>query len=135
MTGSGIPPAVEAFLHDRVESIEHLEIVVLLHGAPDRVFSPEEIARKVSVPEAIREAALASLVDKGLAVREGGGYRAAGGTAESAWLASSYSEHAVAVVRLMCSQAIDRVRSSAARTFADAFVLGRKPKKKGDEDA
>jgi hypothetical protein len=41
-------------------------------------------------------------------------------------LAIVYGEHRLEVMRLLSAHALERIRNSAARAFADAFVIGRK---------
>jgi hypothetical protein len=40
-------------------------------------------------------------------------------------LAREYREQPIAIIKLLSTNAIERVRTAALRTFADAFVIGK----------
>jgi hypothetical protein len=66
-------------------------------------------------------------------VRYTGGSRAAGLEMTIARLATVYAARPIEIIRLMTSNAIERVRTAALRTFVDAFVL-RKDKDKDNDN-
>jgi hypothetical protein len=122
-----IPQVVRAFIAQNIESAELLETLLLVHSAPEREWSPDDVARAIySVPAAaIRR--LEQLVELRLAARAGTGdanpaYRYAPGTAELARqvdaLAAAYRANRVAVINLVYATPPDPLRS-----FADAFKL------------
>jgi len=130
MSTKGLPEDVRAFLQAHVESYEHLLIVLALRREPAREWSEAQLCSSLSIPAQTAGSALADLRAASLISsvpdRQPPLYRyAAAGTTDStiARLAQEFSENPVEVVRFMTAGAIARVRTSALRTFADAFLL------------
>jgi hypothetical protein len=125
MSKADIPQVVRAFIAQNIESAELLETLLLVHSAPGREWTPEDVARSIySVPAAaIRR--LEQLVALRLAASTGtadAAYRYAPGTPELAEqvdaLAAAYRANRVAVINLVYAPPPDPLRS-----FADAFKL------------
>jgi hypothetical protein len=122
---NGLPEDVRTFLHQNVESVEQLEVLLLLWRAPERGWSPEEVATAVySHPSSVVRR-LALLLGQGLLrEREPGCYQYAPRTADLhdtvTRLAHTYRERRVAVVTLIASKPIENVRA-----FSDAFRIRR----------
>jgi hypothetical protein len=120
---------VRQFLRDHIESHEHLETLLLL--CPDgRARTVEDVARELKVPAASADAALRHLVEQRLLVAAAGepptycyspGTPALGGAVDA--LVAARGEHHLAIMEIMGAHAIERVRSNALRTFAEAFRL------------
>ena len=129
-----IPEDLGKLLRDGVASLEGLEVLLLLRKERGRAWSLDEIAQRLSIPSSSIEPALADPVHHGLLTHT----RGAG---VEAWqfaprtleldalvdrLATLYDDRRLEVMRLLSAHAMERIRNSAARAFADAFVFGRK---------
>jgi DNA-binding IclR family transcriptional regulator len=122
---NGLPADVHRFLHDHIESVEHLEVLLLLTRPPERGWSATEVAETLySHPSSIK-LRLARLLGQGL-VREieEGCYQYSPKTAELHTtvqrVAECYHERRVAVITLIASKPLDNVRA-----FSDAFRIRR----------
>ncbi|HEY6876999.1 MAG TPA: hypothetical protein VI299_03230 [Polyangiales bacterium] len=101
-------------IRERVQALEQLELLLLMHGEPDRGFSMEELTQQLSMTATLVEAALAHLTHHGfLAVGERS-YRYAPADPQLARavdeLARSYDDARVEVLALISSDAVGRVR-------------------------
>ena len=122
---SGLPADVHQFLYQNIESVEQLEVLLLLLRRPDRGWSPDEVARELYSHPASITRRLALLLGQGLLREiEPGCYQYAPRTAELhatvLRVADSYGERRVAVVTLIASKPIENVRA-----FSDAFRIRR----------
>jgi hypothetical protein len=119
---------IRAFMLAYVESYEQLEVLLLLHREATE-WQPAGVADALKIPLPSATASLDELAGRGLLRRErgGAGYRLdpADPSVASlvARLARAYEERRVAVIDLMSANALDRIRRSALRTFAEAFRL------------
>jgi DNA-directed RNA polymerase specialized sigma subunit len=128
-------------LYEQVTSYEQLEALLLLHAAPGRDWTVTEVAAALHIDTANAAAALTALgAQRLLSVKSSGAeqdyrYAPADGAMAAGVdkLAQSYAERRLEVVKQMSANAIERVRSSAARTFADAFLLGDRKKRDRDD--
>lgn len=134
---------VGAFLRERVESFEQLEILLLLHRDQNESWTAANVAAELRLSQGLAGDALDHLCRGNLLdVRVGKDslvFRYAAGTPELVAavdrLARAYRERRIDVLRLLSTQAVDRVRTSAIRLFADAFLIGgSKTKKEGKKD-
>jgi len=133
---AAIDPEIREFLLHHVETYEQLEVLLLLCRQRDRSWSPEAVGERLRISTLVAAKALddlyrARLVDHLEAGREAAyTFRPAStrlaSTVEA--LVREYDDSPLNVIHLMNANALDRVRSAAARTFADAFVID--PKKK-----
>ena len=127
---SSLPEDVRLFLHQNIESVEQLEVLLLLWRTAERGWSSEEVAMAVySHPSSVVRR-LAMLLGQGLLrEREPGCYQYAPRTAELhmtvTHLERVYRERRVAVITLIASKPLENVRA-----FSDAFRIRRK---KGDD--
>ena len=124
---NGLPADVHQFLYQNIESLEQLEVLVLLLRRPDRGWSPDEVARELYGHPASIARRLALLLGQGLLREiEPGCYQYAPRTADLhatvLRVADTYHERRVAVVTLIASKPIENVRA-----FSDAFRI-RRPK-------
>ena len=124
---NGLPADVHQFLYQNIDSLEQLEVLVLLLRRPDRGWSPDEVARELYSHPASVARRLALLLGQGLLREiEPGCYQYAPRTAELhatvLRVADSYHERRVAVITLIASKPIENVRA-----FSDAFRI-RRPK-------
>ena len=106
----------------------------MLHGQPAQAWSVAAVATALRTDPDNTASALDELASQRLVALTPGEhgpeyqYAAApdgiGGTVDR--LAQAYSRQRLEVVKQMSANAIERVRSSAARTFSDAFIFRRK---------
>jgi len=124
---SGLPEDVHRFLYQNIESVEQLEVLLLLWRTPERGWTSDEVATAVySHPSSVVRR-LALLLGHGLLrEREPGCYQYGPHTAELhdtvTRLDHMYRERRVAVITLIASKPIENVRA-----FSDAFRI--RPKK------
>ena len=125
MSQPEIPDIVRRFIAQHIDSAELLETLLLVHSAPEREWSPEEVARSIYTVPAGATRRLEQLVDMGLASSTGTAnpaYRYAPSSASLAEqvdaLAAAYRAQRVAVINLIFNKPPDPLRS-----FADAFKL------------
>jgi Mn-dependent DtxR family transcriptional regulator len=118
--GDPIPEHVLRFLVDRIESVPHLEALLLLWQNQDRGWTRDEIATRVYVSGDAAEQLLQDLARHGLVKTDP--YRYATDWEEGRRLmpdvASTYSRQLVRVAQLIHSKA-----SLGVREFARAFQL------------
>ena len=123
---NGLPEEVHHFLHQNIESVEQLEVLLLLWRTPERGWTSDEVATAVySHPSSVVRR-LAMLFGQGLLrEREPGCYQYAPRTADLhdtvTRLDHVYRERRVAVITLIASKPIENVRA-----FSDAFRIRRK---------
>ena len=124
---SVLPEDVHRFILTSIESVEQLEVLLLMHGAPNASWTPEAIARQLySTPSSIR-GRLDALGRQKLVAAEGSpptyryrpGTESLAGTIDS--VAECYRRRRVAVVTLIASKPLENVRA-----FSDAFRLRKK---------
>lgn len=135
---SDLPEDVRALLHEHIESYEHLETLLLLRRERYEQWTCEGLAARLRVRPELIETALASLKAGGLveatdAAPTRFAYRPASSGLDAAVgrLASEYAERPILIIQLMSANAIERLRTAALHTFADAFVLSKKDKDRG----
>ena len=121
-----LPEDVRQFLHQHIDSVEQLEVLLLLWRTPNRGWTSEEVATAVySHPSSVVRR-LALLLGHGLLrEREPGCYQYAPRTAEQHETVTRvdhmYRERRVAVITLIASKPIENVRA-----FSDAFRIRKK---------
>lgn len=123
------PSSVSAFIFGYIDSVEQLEVLLLLHGEPTRAWTTDELTREMrSNPNSIIQR-LRPLCSSGLVECIDDHYRYAPKDEtlhEAVQLLSVVNKtHRHRVLELIFSP------MKKARLFADAFVLGRKEE---DED-
>ena len=121
MSASNIPADVRRFLLAAIESVPHLEALLLLRADPESRWTPESLALRLYIDEAAAARLLADLRQHGLVREESPGtwsFRVANaGMGEVVdRLAQVYARHVVEVAELIHSTS-DR----KAQRFADAF--------------
>jgi len=127
-----VSEAVRALLAGSVDSIEKLELITLLHRHPI-AWTAITAGEQLRISPAAAATALEQLRAAGiLEVEPGAGYRYRPDEA-CRELVEIYESDRVAILTLMATIALGRIRSSAAHTFADAFRV--RGKKKGEPDA
>ncbi|MBK7857891.1 MAG: hypothetical protein IPJ65_04545 [Archangiaceae bacterium] len=134
MSPEPIAEDLRAFLLERVRSLEELEVLLLVRGEPDGVWSSDSVGARLALAPQVAEEALAELGDRQLlSAREQAGlklyrYQAADPAHDAlvSRLLLAYQRNRIGVISLMTRNAVERIRGSVLRTFADAFVVGRK---------
>jgi hypothetical protein len=130
---------VTALLRDRIRTFEALEVLLLVRQRPDQAWTPALLSERMRIPvgaaaDALDELCRSNLLD----VRVGRDelvFRYNPGThsldASVARLAEAYDQARVEVVRFLGTVSAAHERTRAIRSFADAFLLGRRKKKDG----
>lgn len=128
---------LRVFLRDHVSSFEELEALLFFMRAPRRPWSCADVALAIRLQDDLVQSALEALV-----AADGILERTAQAGKDQAFrysppaeldpvlakLQRAYDEQRLRIVQIMSSNAMDRVRSSAARRLADAFRLERNKK-------
>lgn len=125
---------LKLFLLGRVSSYEQLETLLLLHRRRDDSFSPQAVAEVLHVSEIVVAEALEHLCRENLLDVQGAGETRVFKYAPASFylaklvdqLAEIWNDNHLTVMNVMSSNAIERVRTEALRTFSDAFLLGKK---------
>lgn len=128
-----LSPELQRFLCENVETLEELELLVLFHRDPGQHWSAESAEHALRLPESVLEAALRALKRRGLieqAASEMGGYALvttdARRQAQVSALVRAYEADRYGLMMKISEAAMDRVRQSMTRAFADAFIIGRR---------
>lgn len=122
---------IQRLLSEHILSFEQLEAVLLLRSSAPRAWRTQEVATALQVSGDAAHEALSALNARRLIAAATDDdelrYRFAPATAEIAQalerLADRYARHPVEILKLMSANAIERLRSSAARAFSEAFLL------------
>jgi hypothetical protein len=129
---------VRAFLHDAIESYEQLKILLLLKHEPAQHWNLQSLCERLRISSSLIDTALTALIGTKLVQADTArpevhyAYAPASEALDAtvARLDHLYTEQPIVIVKLMSANAIERVRTAALHTFADAFIL-RKGKDNG----
>lgn len=128
--------AIRAFLRDYIDSFESLEVLLLLRRERTAC-TAEELCRRLKTRAPMIDDALASLVrarlintDQNVLTLYKYADEDSARDAIVASLESVYRDEPIQIMQLMSTNAIERLRTSTIRAFADAFVV-RKDKGRG----
>lgn len=135
---TALPHGVRDLLKSRIDSFEKLELVVALHAAPRTTMPIEQLATQLKMTRAsvrhaaleLRSAALVEVTTAGEVQLIPPSSRDVAAVDE---LVRCYREDEFAVVKALGEIALERIRNMAARAFADAFVLRKKPGRSEDD--
>lgn len=120
MSASNIPADIRRFLLAVIESVPHLEALLLLRADPATVWDAQALAARLYIDDAAASRLLSDLSGHRLALQAMDGWRFDAGNAENVVivdrLVDVYSRHVVEVAELIHSTS-DR----KAQRFADAF--------------
>jgi hypothetical protein len=123
MTDDAIPADLRAFILKYLDSVAHLETLLLLRGSPETRWDIAATAKRLYTTEQQAAEVLDRLCTEGLLSCEGGQYFYGGQTAALAslveQLAQIYARHLIPVTNLIH----DKPRR--IRQFADAFKFKR----------
>jgi predicted ArsR family transcriptional regulator len=122
-----IPPRVQRFISTHIDSIEKLEVLLLMRSHASREWSAREVSQELRITEASASARLEDLAARRFLVMKEGSppsYRFSPASLEDeqdiSALQETYSMRRVSVISFIFSKPLDKVRG-----FADAFRLKR----------
>ena len=128
--------ALRAFLREYIDSFESLEVLLLLRRERTAC-TAEELCRRLKTRGPLIDDALASLVraclvntDQGMLTLYTYADEDSARDAIVGSLERVYRDEPIRIMQLMTANAIERLRTSTIRAFADAFVV-RKDKGRG----
>jgi hypothetical protein len=125
MAGVEIDEDVRTFLREHVASYEELDALLDVARAEGGARLPEELVASVRMSLEQAEEALSALARRGLLARAGppapAGYRLAAASPDRLdllrRLARIYADRRLEVIKVMTASSIDRLRTSALKTF------------------
>jgi predicted ArsR family transcriptional regulator len=121
-----IPPRVQRFISTHIDSIEKLEVLLLMRARAEREWTARDVSQELRITESSAVARLEDLTARRLLVSRGNppAYRFSPASSEDAQAVSelqdTYSTRRVSVISFIFSKPLDKVRG-----FADAFRLKR----------
>lgn len=125
MHADGLPPEVGKFISQYVDSVEQLELLMLLARSGGRSWTADDIATTLGLSPASVARNLEALASRELLSTTQGpptSYRYAPATAalraDVQKLADAYRDHRTAVINRVASKFLDRIRE-----FSDAFKI------------
>jgi hypothetical protein len=127
---SAVPSQVRRLLEGPLDTFEKLEIAVALWHAAAHTRSAREIATQAQLPLELIERALGDLIAASFVELAGGLARLVGRAEQLAdvqALVELYESDRIVIVRLLSEISMHKIRGMAARAFADAFQLRKKP--------
>jgi predicted transcriptional regulator len=138
MQANDPPEDVQKLLRDHIESYEQLEVLLLLRAERDRPWTIDSLSERFRLAASLVLPALNGLQRAGFVeariphAETQYAYVPQRSDVEASLdgLVQAYREHPISIIKQMSANAIERVRTAALRTFADAFLL-RKDKKDG----
>ena len=125
MSDAVIPPRVQRFIATHIDSIEKLEVLLLLRTQAQREWTARDVSLELRIAESSAATRLADLTARRLVMQPGEGrYRYGPANPDDAQdvasLAETYSTRRVSVISFIFSKPLEKVRG-----FADAFRLKR----------
>lgn len=129
MTSVPLPNEVAALIDERLHSFEALETLIVLRAEP-RTWRPSELTQRLGLERDLVSSAVEELVRGGFVVQDADGcWRYAPTDAPTAAavnaLVREYPTARLEILRRLNDNAMERIRSSAATAFADAFRVRR----------
>ena len=125
MTDATLTERVQGFLMAHIDSIEKLEVLLLLRARTEREWTASEVALELRITEGSATARMEDLTASGLLVGDGGQperYRYSPVSSDDvrsiAEVATAYSERKVSVITFIFTKPQNRVQG-----FADAFLF------------
>jgi predicted ArsR family transcriptional regulator len=123
VTDAPFPPRVQRFLQMHIDSVEKLEVLLLLRAQSSRTWTARAVALQLRIAEPSAQGRLEDLCERGLlACEQKDQFRYAPLSSTDAQavdeLAATYAQRRVSVITFIFSQPMDRIRS-----FANAFRL------------
>jgi DNA-binding Lrp family transcriptional regulator len=121
VSATGIPDEVKALVLEHIDSIEQLEVLLLLFRQPHHDYDSDEVCRELRISSQSCIERLRDLHARGLIERNEAGYRFGADPERNRRvfaLSQSYLERRVAMINLIFSKPTEKIRS-----FANAFRL------------
>jgi hypothetical protein len=125
VSDAGLPPRVQRFITTHIDSLEKLEVLLLLRARADREWTAAAVSLELRITESSAALRLADLASRRLLVVDGAtppAYRYSPADSEDVQavteLAAAYGAKRVSVISFIFSRPLDKVRG-----FAEAFVL------------
>lgn len=125
MSSSGIPEDARKFIAKHINSVEQLEILLLLHAHPQREWTADAVAQELRTDPKSAAMRLDDLRTRGLlsvASNTDHVYQYAPASVQMAHavdlLKEAYAERRVSVIEFIFSRPVDNIR-----VFADAFRI------------
>jgi len=119
MADDPIPADLRDFILRHIDSVAHLEALLLLRATPETMWNPPVVAARLYVSAEQADEVLAQLCSERLLTCENGRYRYEGQAPEYLAmvdrLADSYAKHLIPITNLIHS------KPRRIRQFADAF--------------
>jgi predicted ArsR family transcriptional regulator len=118
--------SLRLFLFNYVATYEELEVLLLLHSKPEQYLHVEVAAKETGIPVETARTALENLAARGLLVTGAspGAFRYAPANKALAMSAEqvqrAYRNARMAIIQMMTSNAMERVRADAIRRIAEA---------------
>jgi hypothetical protein len=134
---SQLPDGARRLLLGPVDSFEKLELVIALRASAGAGCMLDELEARTKAPASVLTRALEELSAAGIVESRAGSWRLAKScdTAAVDDLATAWSSERVVVLALLTQRSLERIRSSAAITFADAFKFRHRSKSdRGGDD-
>lgn len=120
-----IPPDVRRYIVERIDSVAELETLVLLHSAPERRWTAEEVAQRVYVSIPMARALLARFAATGVFREEGDGSHVYAPATDALRKLLDRLEQSYRKALIPLTQLIHSKPPSSLRDFADAFRVGK----------
>lgn len=128
MSSTGLSDRVTRFIGEHIDSVEQLEVLLLLRRAAGQEWTADDVARELRIAAASAGGRLEDLERRGILARSDGKagafrYSPQKGEVDDSVgdLAAAYAERRVTVINLIFSRPNERIR-----TFADAFRVWRR---------
>ena len=134
MSDDHVPEVVQRLVREQVRTYDALEVVLFLHRESGRRWRPAEVAAAVRLSEDVAATVLNELAQHHLVVGAAGpkgpAFRLNTERAEVAsavsQLAAAWDAHRLALIRLLNANALERLRTGAARALSDAFLFNKR---------
>jgi len=131
MQESELPADVQKFLRARIASYEQLELLSIMRADQSASWTAETLCERLRATSSPLQDALEGLRSGGLvAARIEGNEKhyvyvpqTDDVEATISRLVAAYREYPIPIIKLMSANAIERLRTAALRTFADAFIV------------
>lgn len=121
-----IPPDIQDFVLRHIDSIAHMEALLMLWREASQGWQPDAVAARLYIPVSNAEAVLERLAALGLLRKESGRFHCDCASPQThemvARLAGLYASHLIPITNLIHAKRENRIQQ-----FADAFKL-----RKGD---
>lgn len=134
MVGDEIPDDVRRLLEERIETYEHLEVLLFLATASGDLWGVDTVAERLGITTSSAGEALDHLTTAGLLATPSParqrlfGYQPENAELDAAVrrLQAAYADRRLAIMNEMTANALQRVRTAGMRAFARAFLFDRK---------